>query len=59
MLPQERGDWRMQQINGRLVYSATDLVGFLECRHLANLGRAAVAGHLARPIHGSGDRSAA
>ena len=40
----------MQQIDGRLVYSATDLVGFLECRHLVNLERAAVAGHFNRPM---------
>ena len=40
----------MQLIDGQLVYSATDLVGFLECRHLANLERAAVAGHRARPM---------
>ncbi|MSQ27618.1 MAG: TM0106 family RecB-like putative nuclease [Dehalococcoidia bacterium] len=40
----------MQLIDGRLVYSATDLVGFLECRHLANLERAAVEGHIKRPM---------
>lgn len=40
----------MQLIDGRLVYSASDLVGFLECRHLANLERAAVEGHLRRPM---------
>ena len=40
----------MQNVDGRLVYSATDLVGFLECEHLANLERAAAAGHLPRPI---------
>jgi len=40
----------MQLIDGRLVYSASDLVGFLECRHLANLERAAVEGHLPRPM---------
>ncbi|MPZ49021.1 MAG: TM0106 family RecB-like putative nuclease [Dehalococcoidia bacterium] len=39
----------MQQIDGRLVFSATDLVGFLECRHLANLERAAIEGNLRRP----------
>ena len=39
----------MQLIDGRLVYSATDLVGFLECRHLTNLERAAIGGHLSRP----------
>ena len=40
----------MQQIDGRLVYSATDLVGYLECGHLAHLERAAASGHLERPI---------
>ncbi len=39
----------MQTLNGQLVYSATDLVGFLECRHLANLERAATEGHIMRP----------
>ena len=41
----------MQTVDGRLVYSATDLVGYLECEHLASLERAAVAGHLPRPTH--------
>ena len=40
----------MQLVDGRLVYSATDLVGFLECAHLANLERAVVEGHLKRPM---------
>ena len=40
----------MQLIDQRLAYSATDLVGFLECRHLANLERAATLRHLRRPI---------
>ena len=40
----------MQNIDGRLVYSATDLVGFLECGHLAELDRAVVAGHLRKPM---------
>ena len=40
----------MQRVDGRLVYSATDLVGYLECEHLANLERAAVWGHLNRPV---------
>ena len=40
----------MQRADGRLVYSATDLVGYLECAHLANLERAAVWGHLTRPM---------
>ena len=39
----------MLKIDEQLMYSATDLVGFLECGHLANLERAAVWGHLARP----------
>ena len=39
----------MQTVNDRLVYSATDLVGFLECGHLASLERAAVSGYLDRP----------
>ena len=43
------GDSAMQLIDDRLVYSATDLVAFLECRHLANLERAAVLRHLKRP----------
>ena len=34
----------MQRIDTRLVYSATDIVGALECRHLAHLERAAVDG---------------
>ena len=40
----------MQRVDDRLVYSATDLVGYLECAHLANLERAAVWGHLTRPV---------
>ena len=40
----------MQIVGGNLVYSATDLVGFLECGHLTSLERAAVSGHLARPV---------
>ena len=40
----------MQNVDGRLVYSATDLVGFLECDHLASLEKAAAAGHLPRPM---------
>ncbi len=31
------------------VYSATDLVGYLECGHLSHLERAAAAGHFSRP----------
>ena len=40
----------MQIVDGNLVYSATDLVGFLECGHLTSLERAAVSGHLKRPV---------
>ena len=40
----------MQLVNGELAYSATDVVGFLECRHLAHLERAALGGHLKRPM---------
>ena len=40
----------MQLIDRRLVYSATDLVGFLECRHLANLERAVALRHLKPPF---------
>ncbi len=32
------------------MYSATDLVGYLECRHLATLERASAWGHLTRPV---------
>ncbi len=32
-----------------LTYSATDLVGFLECQHLTGLERATLSGHLERP----------
>ena len=39
----------MQLIDKRLVYSATDLAAFLECRHLANLEQAVALGHLKRP----------
>ena len=39
----------MFKIEDHLAYSATDLVGFLECGHLANLERAATWGHLDRP----------
>ena len=41
----------MQRIHTQLVYSATDIVAALECRHLAYLERAAVDGHLQRPMH--------
>ena len=40
----------MQTIDDRLVYSATDLVGFLECGHLASLERATVSGSIDRPM---------
>ena len=40
----------MQLIDGKPVYSATDLVGFLACEHLTNLERAALAGLVTRPI---------
>ena len=40
----------MQNVDGRLVYSATDLVGYLECEHLASLEQASVAGHLPKPM---------
>ncbi len=39
----------MQLIDGRPVYAATDLVGYLACEHLTNLERAAMAGLTARP----------
>ena len=40
----------MQRIDTQLVYSASDIVGALECRHLAHLERAALDGHLRRPM---------
>ncbi|MCY4058990.1 MAG: nuclease, partial [Gammaproteobacteria bacterium] len=40
----------MQRVNTQLVHSASDIVGALECRHLAHLERAAVDGHLRRPM---------
>ena len=40
----------MQLIDGRSVFSATDLVGFLACEHLTNLERAALAGLVQRPM---------
>ncbi len=39
----------MQLIDGQAVYSATDLVGYLECEHLTALERAALAGLVERP----------
>ncbi len=40
----------MQDLDGRTVYSATDLVGFLECEHLTALERAALGGLVVRPV---------
>ena len=40
----------MQLIEGRPVYAATDLVGFLACSHRLALERAALAGLVAKPI---------
>ncbi|HXG40202.1 MAG TPA: TM0106 family RecB-like putative nuclease, partial [Candidatus Limnocylindrales bacterium] len=40
----------MQLVDGRLIVSATDLVGFLECDHLVTLELAAVRGELAKPF---------
>jgi predicted RecB family nuclease len=40
----------MQLIDGRPVYAATDLVGYLACEHLTQLERAAVAGLTKRPM---------
>ena len=40
----------MQLIDDRLVYSATDLVAFLECRHLASLERAVALRQLRPPF---------
>ncbi len=40
----------MQLIDGRPVYAATDLVGFLWCEHLTQLGRATLDGLVAKPI---------
>jgi predicted RecB family nuclease len=39
----------MQLIDGRPVYAATDLVGFLACAHLTDLERAAIARLVTRP----------
>jgi uncharacterized protein len=36
--------------DGKLIVSATDLVGFLECGHLTQLERAAAAGLVAKPV---------
>jgi predicted RecB family nuclease len=40
----------MQLIDGRPVYAATDLVGFLACDHRLELERAALAGLVAKPV---------
>ena len=40
----------MQTIDGRPVYAATDLVGYLACEHLTALERAALAGLVHRPM---------
>src|SRR6185437_11738189 len=40
----------MDRIDGRPVYSATDLVAFLACEHLTQLERAAIAGLVTRPM---------
>ena len=40
----------MQLISEQIVYSATDLVGFHACQHLANLERAAIKGKTQRPM---------
>jgi len=39
----------MQLIDGKPIYTATDLVGFLACEHLTALERAALRGLVARP----------
>ncbi|HEV7604959.1 MAG TPA: TM0106 family RecB-like putative nuclease, partial [Candidatus Limnocylindrales bacterium] len=40
----------MDRIDGRTVYSATDLVAYLACEHLTQLERAAIAGLVKRPM---------
>ena len=40
----------MQLVDGRPIYAATDLVGFLACRHLLGLERAAMAKLVRKPI---------
>jgi uncharacterized protein len=40
----------MQLIEGRPVFAATDLVGYLACEHLVGLELAALAGLVARPV---------
>jgi predicted RecB family nuclease len=36
--------------DGKLIVAATDLVGFLSCGHLTQLDRAALAGHIGKPM---------
>ena len=48
MAPRYRGA-DVQTIDGRPVYAATDLVGYLACEHLTQLERAAMAGMTVRP----------
>ena len=40
----------MQLIDGRFIFAATDLVGFLACEHLVGMELAAMAGLVARPV---------
>ena len=40
----------MQLIDGKPVFAATDLVGFLACEHLVGLELAAMAGLVDRPV---------
>jgi predicted RecB family nuclease len=44
------GDALMQRLDGRTVYAATDLVGFLECEHLTALERSALVDLVERPV---------
>jgi uncharacterized protein len=46
----QEGGTTLQLIDGQPVFSATDLVGFLECEHLTALERAALAGLVKRPM---------
>jgi len=39
----------MQTLDGTVIYSASDLVGYLECEHLTTLERAAAGDLVARP----------
>ena len=45
----------MQRIDGRLVFSPSDLNHFLECEHLIQLQRRADARELARPCDAQAD----